>query len=263
MKLTVVGSGTLLPSADRASPCHYLEGSGGGEGPRILLDCGSGGLHGLARLGLPWTRLSHVALSHFHADHIGDLAPLLFALKHGARRSGDEPLRLLGPTGIRSLHRRLADAFGEFVLDPGFPVEVEELAPGGALPLDGGCELRCGDTLHTEESVAYRIDGPEGAFGYTGDAGYTDELAAFLTGVDVLVAECGIEDPPALDTHLSPSGVARLAMVARPGVLVLTHAYPPLEPETLPARVRAAGYEGEVVAAADGLTVPVGKTGSP
>lgn len=254
MRLTVLGSGTLLPDDDRRSAAHLVESAGS----RLLLDCGSGTVHGFARHGVPWRDLTHVAITHFHNDHTGDLPALLFALKHGVEPPRESALTLLGPPGFRPRLKAMSSAFGDHVADPGFPLEVVELArrdgwedPGGSL------RIACHPAAHTDASVCYRVEGPEGTVGYTGDTGPDPEAAAFLAGCDVLVAECSLPDPPRMDTHLTPGTVAELAGVARPGLLVLTHLYPPLEPSRVPDRVRGAGYEGEVVVGTDGMRVRV------
>ena len=74
----IVGTGTVAPSATRGSPSHWVERGG----LRVLLDCGAGTMHALARFGLAWERTSHVVLTHFHPDHFGELPALLFALRH-------------------------------------------------------------------------------------------------------------------------------------------------------------------------------------
>lgn len=275
MELTVVGSGTVVPSAERVCSSYFVDAGDA----RVLLDCGPGTVHHLARFGLPWSRLTHVVVSHFHTDHVGDLPMLLFALKHGLRPRREGPLELVGPPGFRALVGRLAQAFGPYVLDPGFPLRVVE-APAGspaAFPdapvaettlleddaglwtapgreLAPGLRLRCARTPHTDRSVAWRLDGGR-SIGYTGDTGYADDVADFLTGVDLLVAECSLPDEEALDTHLTPSRAARLASRAEPGRLLLTHVYPQLAGRDLPALVRAAGWEGDVAVATDGLRV--------
>lgn len=255
--LTVVGSGTLLPDGERSSAAHFVRRGG----LRILLDCGSGAVHGMGGLGLPWAELTHVVLSHFHVDHVGDLPALLFALRHGTDRT--EPLRIVGPGGTRTLIRRLRDAHGDFVEDPGFPVEVREVEPGEALDAGGDARLRFASTVHTGESLACRVEADAGTLGYTGDAGYSDALASFMDGVDVLLSECALADPPEIETHLSPAGVARMATVARPGLVLLTHVYPPLEPDEVAGLVRDAGWGGPVRMAEDGATVVVGASRRP
>lgn len=251
-RFTVLGSGTLLPDDGRRSPAHLLEG----PGLRALLDCGSGTLHGLDRHGADWRGLTHVVFSHYHADHIGDLAPLLFALKHGIRPGRDDPLTILGPPGLRDVLEGLRRAFGEFVEDPGFPLRVRELGREASWDRgDGVVRLRLRPTPHTEGSVAQRWEIGGRVAGYTGDTGPDPGLGDFFAGADLLVAECSVPDDSAMDTHLTPSDVAEIARAAQPGLLVLTHAYPPLVPGALPDLVRRAGYTGRVEAGRDGLAV--------
>lgn len=250
--LTVLGSGTLLPDSGAHSAAHHLRLGRAS----VLLDCGAGTLHGLARFGVDWRGLTHVAVSHFHNDHIGDLPALMFAMKHGVP-DGDRggPLTLVGPTGFGALLRRMAETFGAHVLDPGFDVRVVEVAEGEEYRDPASdLELSCAKTPHTDESVCYRVTGGWGALGYTGDTGPSAEVAAFLTGCDVLIAECAHADPPATDIHLSPASVSDMAARAEPALLVITHVYPPLRPDEAVAAIQAR-YSGRVVAGADGLRV--------
>jgi ribonuclease BN (tRNA processing enzyme) len=253
--LTILGSGTLLPNEARHSAAHLVEvGS-----TRILMDCGSGTLHGFSRHGVQWDRLTHVVVTHYHSDHIGDLYALLFALKYGLGTPREEPLTLVGPVGFRAFLDRLLQVRGPEVLDTSFQTTVVELAAGDVLRDDrAGISLTCHSTPHTSESVAYRLDLGGAVVGYTGDTGPSEGVAEFLRGCDVLVSECALTDPPEWDLHLSPVGVAEIASVAEPGLLVLTHVYPPLEPEDAAGQVTAAGYGGRVLAAKDGLRLALG-----
>lgn len=252
-RLVVVGSGTVVPEGDRGGACYWLEMGG----TLALLDCGPAAVQGLARLGLPWDRVTDLVLTHFHADHVAGVPALLFALKHGllpARRRA--PLDVRGPPGTRRLFERLADALGDFLLEPGYPLRIAEVAPGEAAELRGGAVLRAHPTPHTEESQAVRIDGPA-AVGYTGDTGPSETLGAFFRGVDLLVCECSLRDEEVGDHHLSPSRVARLAGTARPGRLLLTHVYPHLRRLGVAELVREAGYDGPLEVAHDGLSLPL------
>ena len=253
--ITILGSGTLVPDAQRSSACHLIEA----PGVRMLLDCGSGSLHGFSRLGVPWQQITHVAISHYHNDHVGDLAAFLFALKHGTQPRRMEPLTLIGPPGFGVFLQRLAAALGDHVLDPGFELDVRELPPGAALEDEsGGFRLTAHPTRHTDESIAFRWEGRDAVVGYTGDTGPSPAVAGFLGGADVLVSECSLTDPPEMDFHLSPAGVADLARVADPGTLVLTHVYAPLTPDEAVRQVVAAGYTGRVVSGYDGLRILLG-----
>lgn len=252
-RVTVLGSGTLLPSASRRSAAHLVEVADA----RVLLDVGFGTVHGFAEHGVAWQRLSHVVLSHFHTDHIGDLAPLLFALTHGLAPEGrTAPLTLLGPPGLGDVLAGLARAHGAWLGDPPFPLRVHELdRRDGWSDTEGRFELACHPTTHTPEAVAWRVETPHGVVAYTGDTGPDAALPGFLRGAHVLISECAVPEGSDVPIHLTPSQVAELASVARPAVLVLTHAYPPLVPDQLPHLVHEAGYEGAVLAGYDGLWI--------
>lgn len=251
-ELVVVGCGTVVPEGDRAASSYWVSMARA----RILFDCGPGAVQALARLGLPWGGITDLVLSHFHADHVGALPGLFFAFRHGLERRRARPLTIWGPAGTRRFLERLAAAYGDFVLEPGFPVRVEEIAPGEPRTLDGGPLLEAHKTPHTEESVAWRLDGRAGGFGYSGDTGPSSELGPFMRGVGALVCECSLDDPRATDNHLSPSRVAEVAAVARPRLLVLTHMYPDFRLGHDVARLVAeAGYLGDTRLAGEGLRV--------
>ena len=249
-----------MPEADRGCSSYYLELGGG----RILLDCGAGAVQSLAREGLPWSQLSDLVITHFHADHVGALPGLFFALRHGVAPARQEPLAVWGPPGTRLLFERLAAALGDYLLDPGFPVEFTELSPGSGAQFACGVGLSVHETAHTEESHAVRLDGPEAAVGYTGDTGPTPGLGRFFAGVDLLVSECSLTDDQVGDNHLSPGRVAAIATEARPGLLLLSHIYPHVrERYDVSALVAADGWNGPTRVAADGMSIslPVGSRG--
>ncbi len=253
-EVTVLGAGTLIPDDDRRSAAHWVEAGG----VRLLVDCGSGALHGTARYGLRWSQVSHIALTHFHTDHVGDLAPFLWALRHGSRPPRQQPLVLLGPPGTKSFLHRLAGAFGDFVIDPPFPLEVVELPRRGAwTSSDGLLHLESHPTPHTEESVAYRIELGGAAVGFTGDTGPSEDLGRFFAGVSLLLAECSLSDPTDLDNHLSPSTLAALARAAEPELLLVTHCYPDVPRSELPDLLQSLGYTGACAVAVDGMRTRV------
>jgi len=76
-----------------------------------------------------------------------------------------------------------------------------------------------------------------------------------------LIAECSHDDPPAVATHLTPGGVARLAGVVTPELVVTTHVYPPLSTEAVPELISEAGYDGWVIAGRDGMRLSLEERG--
>ena len=247
--MTVVGSGTLVPSGERSSPAHLVECGD----VRLLLDAGPGTVHGLARHGAAWWKISHIVFTHYHTDHFGDLPHLLFALKWAPPASRTRPLHVLGPPGLLDRIEALRRAHGDFMVRPGFELVYEEVDREGSWEGgDASPKLRFHPVPHTESSVAVRLEVGGRTVGYTGDTGPDNELGAFLRHVDLLISECAYSDPAPEGLHLSPASVAAMAVAARPGILVLTHVYPPLDPRSVPALVSAAGFRGRVVSADDG-----------
>jgi ribonuclease Z len=268
LRVGIIGSGVLFPDDTRRSSGHWVSAEAGEAPPgaarfRLLLDCGSGTLHGMARDRLPWRELTHIVLSHFHADHIGDLAPVLWALKgmgsadRGPRRT--EPLRVVGPVGLRMRMDGLAMAFGDWLLEPGFPLHVHEVEPGATWADEAaGLELVAHRARHTPEALAWRVEARRVRVGYTGDTGPLPELGEFFRGVEVLVAECAVPDGTDLPIHLSPRSLAAIAVRAGPRLLVPVHAYADLDPRMLPDLLAGAGYGGAVETGRDGLTLAAG-----
>ena len=252
MRLTVVGSGTVAPHAARVAAAHWIE-----AGPaRLLLDCGSGAVHGLARLGMAWPSLTHVAVTHFHIDHVGDLAALIAALRWGQLPPRHEPLLLIGPVGTEAWLGRLAAVHGDWVSRPGYDVVVCELLPNIAFAIAPGVEIVARAVPHTRESVAYSVTSGRARVVYTGDTAYDEGLAAWAAGCDVLLAECSLPSSLAIPEHLTPDTAGALAARANPGRLLLTHFYPPVEHEDIPAIV-ASHWSGPVVLARDGTALEI------
>ena len=250
-RLHVLGCGTAAPSADRVGSGYLLRTTD----VTALFDCGPGIVHRLAQQGAPaWQQLTHVVITHFHTDHIADLPALFFGLRHGMQPARRAPLSVVGPTGTRKLFARLANAFGHFLREPGFAVEITELGDDGRFD-SAAISLHACRTPHTNNSLAYRVDVPGLRFGLTGDTGPSDAVGAFLSGVDELIAECSLPDAAAIPTHLSPSSLAALAQRAQPGRLIVTHCYPQLDREALPALLERAGWRGPVTVAFDGLAI--------
>ena len=67
MKLTILGSGTCVPSLKRNAPSNYLKIGD----KQILVDCGSGTLLQLEKANLTYNEIDIVCISHYHTDQIG------------------------------------------------------------------------------------------------------------------------------------------------------------------------------------------------
>ena len=247
MRLTTVGTGTAAPHAARVQAGHLVETSD----VTLMLDCGSGVAFRLAELAIDWTRITHVALSHFHADHLLDLPTLLVAWRYGTLPPRSAPLEIIGPPGTAALLDRITEALGIAYRDYGFGVIVRELEAGGKLDLGPNTTLASHKVPHTEESVAYSVESAGHRLVYTGDTAYDEEWARWARSCDLLLCECSLPSAMAVPSHLTPDQVGALAAIAKPALLALTHLYPPVERVDIRALV-AAHHGGTVVVAFDG-----------
>ena len=252
MKLTVIGSGTVVPDGNRNSASYFLET----PDARVLLDCGAGSVHALDRFKLPWQKMTHIFVSHFHVDHVGELGSLFFAFKHGLGGEREDALTLVGPRGLDQVMRGLELAFGPDLFKPKFPVDVRLLDPGSRIEIGGEAHLSVAKTPHTDESLAVRIDSGGRAICYTGDTAYSEQLADFFSEADLLVAECSFRERKEGVPHLSIKDVAMLAARASVARLVVTHFYFDFEESELKSELQK-NYSGEVIIGRDGLALTV------
>ncbi len=114
MELIVIGSGTGVPSLRRGSPAYAVKAAG----KLVLLDLGSGALRSMLKSGLDFNQVDIIALTHLHPDHIGDLAPFLFATRYSLGYTRQEPFDLLAARGFQTFYDNLRRAFGSWVEAP-------------------------------------------------------------------------------------------------------------------------------------------------
>ncbi|MFZ0131106.1 MAG: MBL fold metallo-hydrolase [Desulfobacterales bacterium] len=248
MTVTILGSGTCVPSLKRSS-CAVLVETGTSV---VLLDSGAGTMRRLLEAGRTIFELSHIFYSHFHPDHSGELAPLLFATKYPDSHRRRRPLTIGGGAGFSIFLNGLKKVYGRWInLETGM-LETLELDTGGpdaarfddftvkTLPVD-----------HNPESLAYRITDARGrAVVYTGDSDVCDNLVAIARDADLFICESALPDDLKVDGHLTPSLAGEVASRAHVGRLVLTHFYPECDQADIEKECRKT-YSGPLVLARD------------
>ena len=251
MELTVIGSGTGVPSLRRGSPSLAVKAAG----RLLLLDLGSGTLRSLLRYGLNFSEIDILALTHLHPDHVGDLVPFLFATRYALGYTRREPFTLLAARGFGRFHGKLKEAFGQWVEPPPGLLDLRELAPDGPDEVCWeGLMVRSAPTNHTEGSLAYRVEARGSSLVYSGDTDDSPSLVELAKEADLLVLEAS--NPFKVEGHLTPAEAGRLAARAGARRLLLTHFYPPCDAVDV-AALAAAEFQGEVLQAEDGLKVTV------
>jgi len=258
MQLVVLGSGTTVPHPKRAASAYWLQT----EKISLLLDAGADTSHRLAQENLDWHTLDLIWISHFHLDHVGGLPPFLFNLKYAPQtQSRRKPLIICGPRGTKDLLQAFDGANDYKLFEQKFPVEIREVAPREEFDLLPGLQAETFSTPHTSESLGLRLtDEQERTLLYTSDTGYTDALADFAHGVDLLLMECSFPQNKPVETHLELTDAMRIANDAAPRLVVLTHLYPQWDELNLAAEARGA-WAGETLEARDGLRLEVASAG--
>lgn len=251
MELTVIGSGTGVPSLRRGSPCLAVKA----PGRLLVLDLGAGSLRALLRHGLNFSAIDVLALTHLHPDHVGDLIPFWFATRYSLGYTRTEPFRLLAARGFARFHDRLKEAFAGWVEPPPGLMDLRELAPDRPEAVqDGDLVIKSAPTNHTEGSLAFRVQAQGRSLVYSGDTDVSDSLVALAANADLLVLEAA--NPFKVPGHLTPAEAGRLAAAAGVKRLLLTHFYPPCDEVDVVAQA-GMEFKGEVLRAEDGLSLTV------
>lgn len=252
MKLVVLGSGTSVPHAQRASSAYWLETVGGS----LLLDISPDAAHRMAQEQLDWPNLDAIWVSHFHLDHCGGLAPFLFGTKWAPQtQDRTKSLRIFGPRGTRRLLEMTNQSNHYRLLEQSFAIEIIEVKGAEQFEILPGVGTQTLSTPHTGESLAIRLtEGGGPSLVYTSDTGYADEVSNFARGCDLLLMECSFRRDKPTQQHLELADALKIASLAEARRVVLTHLYPEWDGIEIASEARAL-WPGEVIAAADGLLI--------
>ena len=232
MRLTVLGAGTLVPHADRGTPGFVVNACG----ENLLFDSGAGTLYRASRAGLNWQELSRLFYTHYHPDHTLDLVSILFAANYAPGAQRGDPLYIYGPAGLEDFYKKISAAWPP-VEPKGYRLSLCELAPGEAVEGDAGWKVETAPMEHGDTgALAYRVSDGSKSLVLSGDTQYCEALVTISRGADLLVCECSADDRHSVPGHLSPQGVARLAVESGVKRILLTHVYPPLDPDELARR---------------------------
>jgi ribonuclease BN (tRNA processing enzyme) len=243
MRVTFLGTGSAMPTADRHQTGILMEGD---EQP-LLVDCGAGTLHRLARTNVGYEGVSSVLLTHHHLDHVSDLLALLKA----RWLAGEEHLEVVGPTGTKDLVDGLLDVHD--YLDGRVDLTVREVGPHEFSV--AGFDVEGFEVRHSLPCLAYRFDG---AFAFSGDTEAFRGLAEFAEGAAVLAHDCSFPDGVDVDNHPTPSELGRALSGHEIGRVYLTHLYPHTTGEH-EAMLSSIGehYDGDVRFAEDMLSLTI------
>ena len=244
MNITILGSGTAVPSLERNSSGVLIQE----EGTNTLVDFGYGTLKQLLHLGITYHDIERIFFTHNHPDHICDLIPFLFGARYqlSARK---KDLEIVAGPGFQEFFDKLMSAFKHWLVPTEYQVHVTEIDEGSR---KFGChQVTFKKVRHIEMSRGYRFENPAGkSVALSGDTDYCQGMIDLGQGADLMILECAMPDEEKIAGHLVPSLAGKLAKEAGCKTLCLTHFYPPCDMDVMRETVSAI-YGGELVLARD------------
>ena len=237
-KVTLLGTGTPIPDPARFGPSTLVEAGN----KKLLFDAGRGVPIRVRQLGFREGKIDMVFLTHYHSDHTAGIPDIWLTGWLGNSRQ--EPFRLIGPVGAKSLMANLESAYA---LDIKIRLEDEKLPPGGIATVveefekDGvvydkdGVKVIAFTVDHgaaIKPAVGYRIEYKGRAVVISGDTRYDQNVIKYGTGVDLLIHEVCVVRPELLsnpyikrvvDHHTTPREAGQVFSLAKPKLAVYSH----------------------------------------
>ena len=249
MEVSVIGSGTGVPSLRRGSPGTVIKvGSS-----TLLLDSGSGTLQRMLQTHIDFQEVDYLLYSHFHPDHTADLVPFLFASNYGSDEKRTGELKLIGPKGLQQFYEGLKAVYGRWIEPQNYTLALMEVANEGITFPD--FSLQGFYLVHSESSVGFRVASGDGkTVVYSGDTEFCPNLITLGRDADLLILECSFPDSRKVEGHLTPTLAGRVARETGCKRLLLTHLYPPCDDEDIVPVVKDQ-FSGEVILAVDLMKV--------
>ncbi|NOY70430.1 MAG: ribonuclease Z [Deltaproteobacteria bacterium] len=249
--LTILGSGTCVPSLSRSACSVFLKTNG----QNILIDAGPGTMRRLLEAGISIFDIDFFFLSHFHPDHCAEMVPFLFANRYPDMGKRGKKLTLCGGPGFSSFFNGLNEIFNKWIELPGM-LETMELTPGRYA--FKGFELEAAAVNHRPESLAFRVTSQSKAtVVYSGDTDFSENLIGLSKNADILICESALPDGIKVAGHMTPGLAGKTATAAKVKHLVLTHFYPECDNVDIKAQCRKT-YAGPLTLAEDLMTLTVG-----
>ena len=248
IKVTILGSGTCVPSLERSSCSVLLEI----DNQKMVIDMGPGTMRRLLRAGTTISQVSHIFLSHFHPDHSSELVPFLFASKYPAHARRRTPLTIVAGTGFSDFFSGLGAVYQEWIdIGPDLLKIIELDNTARAIQSFDNFELGSMPVMHRPESLAYRITAPHGgSVVYSGDTDVCDNLVDIAENAGLFICESAFPDDSKKEGHLTPSRAGDIASRSNVRKLVLTHFYPECETVDIEKECRKT-YSGPLALAQD------------
>lgn len=274
-RVTLLGTGAPPPSLERFGPSTLVEV---GE-QKFIFDAGRGAMQRLYQLGVPFSDITGMFLTHHHSDHVVGFPDLWLTGWIGrpwGKRSA--PLEVWGPVGTAQMMEYLPKAFHVDirVRSKSYPAEgvklaAHEIREGVVFDRDG-VRVSAFEVDHGGEELpafGYRIEYRNRAAVLSGDTTFNENLIRHAEGADLLVHEVTAAAGGASESaaqlkriganHTTPEQAGEVFARVRPKLAVYNHLllFGSATPEDL-IPVTRQKYAGPLMVGVDLLQIDIG-----
>lgn len=234
-KVTLLGTGTPVPSLKRFGPSSLVQA--GGE--TFMIDCGRGATQRLWQLGVRFSTVSSLFLTHLHSDHIVGI-PDLWATGwlNQAWGGRGEPLAVYGPPGTRDMMENMRKAFAwdtqSRMKEQNLPMKGNEVASTdfaeGVVFDRSGVKVTAFSVDHGASNApafGFRVEYDGRAVAFSGDANPSEGLINAARGADLYIQQVvmGFNAGPgaARGVRTDPEQAGEMFTKARPRLAAYSH----------------------------------------
>ena len=234
MKITFLGTGSIIPIPKRSKMQSYSSILVEIKNEKLLFDIGPGTLVKLQSLGFNTQKYpDYLFLTHYHLDHCIDYLPLVkgrwFDQKTGHVKRG-KSLKVFGPSGLIKWNE---DIFGKVKKWRYMAKQLNYKQVTSCREINSGLVIKkknwkvtCCQVVH-DGSVAFRLDSGRKSFVYSGDMAYDENICRLGKNADIVAIECSFPNKKILQgRHLEPHMIGKLAKIGKFKKVILTHLYP-------------------------------------
>jgi ribonuclease BN (tRNA processing enzyme) len=255
-KVVLLGTGTPVPDPERSGPATAIVV----DDSAYIVDFGPGVVRRAKAAvferhitALEPANLKVAFVTHLHSDHTAGYPDLILTGWTAGRHT---PLEVYGPAGLQSMTDHVLQAYGIDIktrTNPGgdqrgnpegWKVNAHEIKPG-VIYKDAKVTVTAFPTQHALESYGFRFDTPDRSVVISGDTSPTEETIKACSGCDVLIHEARTMEMfnklPAerrsfgAKNHTTSEQLAALAAQAKPGLLIVYHAWISWRPSIMPS----------------------------
>jgi ribonuclease Z len=284
IKITLLGTGTPLPSIERFGPSTLVEANG----QYFLFDCGRGASQRLWQQNIPLGKINTVFFTHLHSDHVvgfPDLWLTSWLPANFGRRN--VPIEVWGPEGIDQMTQGLQRAFTWDIqtrvketnkIDSAIHIKSHTVKEGVIYDKD---EVQIIAFLvdhadFIDNAFGFRLNYKSHSIVISGDTRYNENLIKNSKGVDVLIHEVALAHPELIKKspvarqiqsfHTTPEEAGKIFSTVNPRLAIYSHialiltdpTIPPANINDLIPRTKAF-YNGKLEIGEDLMVVDVGE----